>query len=147
MADGRPVPSEDQLREFVQYEMVIPMSTDTELVAVRALEQIAESVEFNEKSKGQMRMALMEACINAKENLTSEGGKIHLNFQTALDRLVIQMFVEAKPSPQLLKKDATQGWSVKMLRTLMDDVRVSHTARGFELVMIKYSQNIRKEAI
>ncbi len=147
MADERLVPSEDQLREVVQYEMVIPMSADTELVAVRALEQIAESVELNEKSKGQMRMALMEACINAKENLASEGGKIHLNFQTALDRLVIQMFVEAKPSPQLLKKDATQGWSVKMLRTLMDDVRVSHTARGFELVMIKYSQNIRKEAI
>ena len=147
MAEEPLVLSEDQLREVVQYEMVIPMSADTELVAVRALEQIAESIEFDEKSKGQMRMALMEACINVKENLPNESGKIHLNFQTALDRLIIQMYVEVKPGLQFSGKGASQGWSLKMLRTLMDDVQVSHTARGFELVMIKYPQTARKEAI
>src|SRR5207344_2862751 len=49
------------------YEMSIPMSSGSEMVAVRALEQIAEGLEMAEKSKSQFRMALLEACIHLKE--------------------------------------------------------------------------------
>ena len=73
------------------YSMTIPMSADSELVAVRAFEQIAEGIDFTEKAKGQVRMALMEACINIKEALASDRGKIHLGFKTADDRLSVRL--------------------------------------------------------
>ena len=58
--------------ESPDYAMTIPMSADSELVAVRAFEQIAEGIDFSEKAKGQVRMALMEACINIKEAFASD---------------------------------------------------------------------------
>ena len=65
------------------YEVTIPMSADSELVAVRAFEQIVEGIDFSEKAKGQVRMALMEACINIREGFAGDSGKIHLGFKTA----------------------------------------------------------------
>ena len=37
-----------------------------------AFEQIAEGIDFTEKAKGQVRMALMEACLNIKEAVASD---------------------------------------------------------------------------
>jgi hypothetical protein len=142
--------SEDQIdpKDLVSYEMIIPMVSDAELVAVRALEQIAENVEFDEKSKGQVRMALIEACINAKDAASSQTERIRLKFQTAPDRLITHLHYEPLAANEALTgKEATKGWSVKMLQTLMDEVKLCHTHHGLELVMTKYLRHAKKEAV
>lgn len=145
--EQEPVQEPEEAEALLTYEMTIPMSADSELVAVRALEQIADSSAFNEKSKGQVRMALMEACINIKEAVASEAGRIHLSFKTASHRLVVHLRAEGRIGAET---DPVQAWGMKMLRTLMDDVRLRRTAQGFELVMTKHlpaAANAKSEAV
>jgi len=133
--------------EPATYEMTIPMSADSELVAVRAFEQIAEGIDFTEKAKGQVRMALMEACINIKEALASDTGKIHLGFKIAADRMLVRLRPEGIGGTET---DLVKAWGMKMLRTLMDEVKLHRTAQGFELVMVKRSTaaaNAKGEAV
>ena len=74
--------------QLPDYAMTIPMSADSELVAVRAFEQIAEGLDFTEKAKGQVRMALMEACINIKEALAKRQRENSSGFQDCRRPLV-----------------------------------------------------------
>ena len=133
--------------ESLTYEMTIPMSADSELVAVRAFEQIADGSDFNEKAKGQVRMALMEACINVKEALASDTGKIYLGFKIANNLLVVHLRPEGIGGTET---DLVKAWGMKMLRTLMDEVKLHRTVQGFELVMVKRSvaaANAKSEAV
>ena len=128
------------------YEMIIPPSEDAELVAVRALEQAAENISFDEKAKGQIRMAVMEACINAKEILGSSTGKIHLHFQLTENRLQTKFFVETSGFGHRPPTDATgQAWNLRLLQTLMDEVKITHTHFGLELAMVKFLRRAKSE--
>ena len=114
--------------------MMIPMSADSELVPVRAFEQIVEGIDIAEKARGQVRMALMEACINIKETLATETGKIHLRFKITDDRVTVRLRPEGM---RVTETDLVQAWGMKILRTLMDEVKLNRTADGFELLMVK----------
>jgi anti-sigma regulatory factor (Ser/Thr protein kinase) len=130
------IPEPEDRKEPDNYQITIPMSADSELVAVRAFEQIAEGMDFSEKAKGQVRMALMEACINIKEAFGSDTGKIHLGFKTAENHLSVRLRPEGVVGAET---DLVKAWGMKMLKTLMDDVKLHRTAQGFELVMVKRS--------
>jgi len=133
----------DEPEEATTYDIAIPVAPDSELVAVRALEQIAESIDFDEKPKGQIRMALMEACINMKETMGAVGGRIHVQFQTGPGKLTIHMRTAAR----VASVDPMKDWGLKILQTLMDDVRLNHTPQGFELTMVKYLRRGKAEAV
>jgi len=133
----------DEPDESTVYDIAIPVTPDSELVAVRALEQIAEGIDFDEKAKGQIRMALMEACVNMKEAMGADGGRIHVQFQTGPGKLVIQMRAAAR----VTSADPMKDWGLKILQTLMDDVRLNHTPQGFELTMAKYLRRGKAEAV
>lgn len=141
------VPASEDQQEPVNYEMTIPTSADSELVAVRAFEQIAEGTDFTEKAKGQVRMALMEACINIKEALASDNGKIHLGFKVTEDGLLVRLRPEGISGTET---DLVKAWGMKMLKTLMDEVKLHRTAQGFELIMVKRfvgAANAKGEAV
>jgi hypothetical protein len=93
-------------------------------------------------------MALIEACINAKDAASSQTERIRLKFQTAPDRLITHLHYEPLAANEALTgKEATKGWSIKMLQTLMDEVKLCHTHHGLELVMTKYLRHAKKEAV
>jgi anti-sigma regulatory factor (Ser/Thr protein kinase) len=141
------VPEPGDPKEPDSFEITIPMSADSELVAVRAFEQIVEGIGFSEKAKGQVRMALMEACINIREAFASDTGKIHLGFKTAEDHLSVRLRPEGAVGAET---DLVKAWGMKMLKTLMDEVKLHRTTQGFELVMVKRSpaaENAKSEAV
>jgi anti-sigma regulatory factor (Ser/Thr protein kinase) len=126
-------------QELTTFEMIIPVTADSELVPVRALEQIAENLNFEDKAKGQIRMAVMEACINAKEYTATPGGKIRLRFQGNTDALLINFRIETLvPKDEPRGKPTGEVWNLKLLRSLMDEARISHGPSGLELSMTKY---------
>jgi len=124
-------------------EAFVPQSSGIVTEVSRALEQIAESIDFDEKPKGQIRMALMEACINMKETMGAVGGRIHVQFQTGPGKLTIHMRTAAR----VASVDPMKDWGLKILQTLMDDVRLNHTPQGFELTMVKYLRRGKAEAV
>jgi hypothetical protein len=103
------IPEPEDRREPDNYEITIPMSADSELVAVRAFEQIAEGIDFSEKAKGQVRMALMEACINIKEAFASDTGRIHLGFKTAENHLSVRLLPEGVAGAET---DFVKAWGM-----------------------------------
>ncbi|NOY53762.1 MAG: ATP-binding protein [Deltaproteobacteria bacterium] len=135
-------------REKISFGLVLPMVSETELVAARALEQVAERVDFPDEEIGKIRMALIEACINSFEHSGSSDGKIYITF--TLDREKLTIVVEDKgrsfdpkrvPAPERVttrKAPSRRGWGIELIKNLMDRVEFDDVAVGTRLRMIKY---------
>src|SRR5882724_3496932 len=76
-------------RSADEYEMVIPMGDDSELIAAHTLEQIARRLNFRPEAINQIKTALVEACINATEHSLSPDRKIYQRFVVEDDKLVV----------------------------------------------------------
>jgi hypothetical protein len=126
------------------YELSIPIVDGSEMVAVRAFEQVAESLEMEEKSKNQFRMALLEACVQFKEYFASQAERIYLIFEAQPNRLDIHLKVEVDSIRFPLLQDP---FGTPILKTLLDDVRFAETPRGFELVLSKFLSTPRSETL
>jgi len=135
-----------------EYEMVIPMGTDTELIAAHAVEQIARRVNFRPEAINQIKTALIEACINAAEHSLSPDRKIYQRFRLENDKLVVTVASRGVLPANLAsdnghdvrakdeKEDAKsrRGWGLKLIQTLMDEVEFERVDDGTQLRMTKY---------
>jgi anti-sigma regulatory factor (Ser/Thr protein kinase) len=132
----------------ISFGLVLPMVSETELVAARALEQVAERVDFPDDEIGKIRMALIEACINSFEHSGSRNGKIYITF--TLDKEKLTIVVEDKgvsfdparvPVPDREKSSVSadrRGWGIELIKNLMDEVVFADVPVGTRLKMIKY---------
>ena len=133
-----------------EYEMVIPMGADTELIAAHTVEQIARRVSFGPEAINQIKTALIEACINAAEHSLSPDRKIYQRFRVEDDKLVITVASRGVVPASLTgqngqqsgakdqKEDGRRGWGLKLIQTLMDEVEFERVDDGTQLRMTKY---------
>jgi serine/threonine-protein kinase RsbW len=135
-----------------EYEMVIPMGSDTELIAAHAVEQIARRVNFRPEAINQIKTALIEACINAAEHSLSPDRKIYQRFRVEDDKLVVTVASRGVVPANLAgqngqetdarnDKEGTRsrrGWGLKLIQTLMDEVEFERVDDGTQLRMTKY---------
>src|SRR5207253_1381237 len=131
-----------------EYEMVIPMGADTELIAAHTVEQIARRVNFGPEAINQIKTALIEACINAAEHSLSPDRKIYQRFRVENDRLVVtvasrgvvpaSLAVQNGHDARSEKEDGRRGWGLKLIQTLMDEVEFERVDDGTQLRMTKY---------
>jgi len=133
-----------------EYEMVIPMGADTELIAAHTVEQIARRVSFGSEAINQIKTALIEACINATEHSLSPDRKIYQRFRVENDKLVITVSSRGVVPASLAgqngqqvggkdqKEDGRRGWGLKLIQTLMDEVEFERVDDGTQLRMTKY---------
>lgn len=133
---GKPAPVTNE------YEIVIPMTEDAEMVAVHTLEDIARRHNFPPQDINRIKTALIEACINATEHSNSPDRRIHHKFTVGKDRITITISnrgvrladraVAAEPN------EGRRGWGLKLIRQLMDDVRFEVVDDGTRISMTKY---------
>ena len=127
-----------------EIEMVIPRVSDVELVAARALEQLAENLAIDTVVTGRLKVALVEACINAFEHAGSADGRVRLMFSAADGRLLMRVEnrgrpLAALPSPAAAEREARgRGWGLTLIRELVDEVVLEPREDGVSLLMIKY---------
>ena len=133
-----------------EYEMIIPMGADTELIAAFTVEKIARRVNFRPEAINQIKTALIEACINAAEHSLSPDRKIYQRFVVEDDKLVVTVasrgVVPAQVSGQNGKSPgldqdsgkSRRGWGLKLIKTLMDEVEFEQVDDGTQLKMTKY---------
>jgi anti-sigma regulatory factor (Ser/Thr protein kinase) len=145
--DDGPGPGRKE-KQRVSFGLVLPMVSETELVAARAAEQVAERVDFSDEDIGRIRMALIEACINCFEHSGSEDGKIYITF--TLDTEKLSIVVEDKGVSFDPKKvsvpergegkgaPSRRGWGLELIRNLMDQVVFEDVPVGTRLRMLKY---------
>ena len=131
-----------------EYEMIIPMGADSELIAAHAVEKIARRVNFRPEAVNQIKTALVEACINAAEHSLSPDRKIYQRFVLEDDRLVVTVASRGVVPAPLSRENgesaepksgkSRRGWGLKLIKTLMDEVEFEHVDDGTQLRMTKY---------
>jgi len=141
--------AEDLVKERLkanEYEMVVPMGDDTEMIAAHAVEEIARRHAFSPKAINQIKTALVEACINASEHSHSPDRKIYQKFTIEDDKIIITISNRGVkiPSDKLIPvtniepTDGRRGWGLKLMRTLMDEVKFEQVDDGTRISMVKY---------
>lgn len=126
-----------------EYEMVIPVGDDTELIAAHALEEIARRHNFPAKAINQIKTALVEACINAVEHSLSPDRRIYQKFAVDNEKIVITVSnrglrLADKPAAEVNPNEGRRGWGLNLMRGLMDEVRVDSVDDGTRITMTKY---------
>ncbi len=130
-----------------EFEVILPPSSKSELVAAKAVEEIGIEMGFDEIAIGQIKAALIEACINAFEHSMVKAGRVFLRFVSGADRLAIHVqnggldfdrspgrAITAAQDGELRKR----GWGLELMKSLMDEVRFEKIRGGTKIVMVKY---------
>ncbi|MEO8434358.1 MAG: ATP-binding protein [Pyrinomonadaceae bacterium] len=133
-----------------EYEMVIPMGADTELIAAHTAEQIARRINFRPEAINQIKTAVVEACINAAEHSLSPDRKIYQRFKIENDKLVVTISSRGVMAPKMQGTNGQtvrpedegtkerRGWGLQLIQTLMDEVEFEQVDDGTRLRMTKY---------
>lgn len=142
------MPGDAVLREI---SLTLPMGPEMEIAASRAATAVAESMHMSADKIDEVRMAVVEACINAIEHSRSDDQTVYLTFMVMggpeperLDVVVRDKGVGFQPSeitePKIEEKltaDRKRGWGLKIMRGLMDDVTVHSGIDGTTITMSK----------
>jgi serine/threonine-protein kinase RsbW len=135
--------------------LTLPMLPDMEIAATRTVTALAEFMEMSPDRVDEVRMAVLEACINAFEHSGSKDGKVSLTFSVLgegavpekLEIRVCDAGIGFEPSdvrePKIedkLKAKSKRGWGLKIIRGLMDEVEIRSGKGGTTVIMSKYRQ-------
>ena len=126
-----------------EYEIVVPMGEDTEMIAAHTIEKIARKHHFPAKAINQIKTALVEACINASEHSLSPDQKIYQKFTVDADKITITVSnrgvrLTDKTINETAQDEGRRGWGLQLMKGLMDDVTVEQTDDGTRITMVKY---------
>jgi len=130
--------SEGVLREVT---LALPLVPEIELEASKTAAAIAESIHMNPDRIDEVRLAVVEACLNAL--LYSEADEVFLTFQVLGQedpeklRIVVHDdgigFDPEAPAPR-----PGGGWGLKIMRGLMDEMEIHSGPKvGTTVVMSK----------
>ncbi len=131
-----------------EFEVVLPKSSKAELVAVKAAEEIGTEMGFGADAIGQIKAALVEACINAFEHSRSRSGRVHMRFVARADRLII--YIQNRgvgfdgkrdtlaPATGASGMPRKRGWGIELMKGFMDEVRFERLHDGTKIVLVKY---------
>ena len=126
-----------------EYEIVIPMGEDTEMIAAHTIEEIAKRHDFPAKMINQIKTALVEACINAAEHSHSPDRKIYQKFTVSQDKITIAIAnrglrLADKAAKTVTSETGRRGWGLKLIKGLMDEVKLEQTDDGTRITMTKF---------
>jgi serine/threonine-protein kinase RsbW len=144
---------ETERKPASEFELVIPVEDEAELIAARTVEQIARSADFDQEAINQIKTSLIEACINAAEHADSPDRRIYQRFLVEEDRLTITVSNKGDVTGWMDRGDEAsapagrgmRGRGIQIIRALMDEVRFERSDDGTVLVMTKYAK--RRENI
>jgi serine/threonine-protein kinase RsbW len=136
--------AEGVLREV---ELALPMVPEVEIEASRTATVIADSIGMSPDRIDEVRMAVVEACINALEHSHASDLEVYVTFQVLSEKLRIMVRdngVGFSPDEQeeptmagKLKSARKRGWGLKIIRGLMDEVEIFSGPEGTTVVMSK----------
>jgi len=134
-----------------EISLTLPMGPEMEIAASRAATAVAESMRMSADKIDEVRMAVVEACINAIEHSRSSDQTVYLSFlvlgESEPERLEVVVRdtgvgfapndLEEPRIEEKLTSERKRGWGLKIMRGLMDDVRVRSGDEGTTIVMSK----------
>jgi serine/threonine-protein kinase RsbW len=124
-----------------------------EIVATAQAAALGEHIGMSRDKIDEVKLALVEACINAFEHAHTRDERLHLVFRVGReeegsDWLEVEVFDQGKGFDHLRIEPPTveqtfqgkrkRGWGLQIIRSLMDGVQISSGDWGTRIVMRKY---------
>jgi serine/threonine-protein kinase RsbW len=134
-----------------EVKLTLRLAPDMELEASGKACAIAQAMKMSQDKIDEVRMAVVEACINAIEHSAAVDQTLHLTFtvlgqrEPEVLRITVRDFGigfdrENLVQPNIeekLKAESKRGWGLKIIEGLMDEVDVVSGSRGTSVVMSK----------
>ena len=135
-----------------EISLTIPVAPDMEIVATAQAAAVGEFIEMPRDKIDEVKLALVEACINAFEHAHARDDRLHLTFRVGreeereflevevLDRgMGFDQASVAPPSPEkTFSGRQKRGWGLQIMRSLMDSVDITSGHGGTRILMRKY---------
>jgi serine/threonine-protein kinase RsbW len=135
-----------------EVSLTLPMLPDMEIAASKTATAMAEFMDMTSDKIDEVRMAVVEACINAFEHSSANDRKVYVTFTvlgegvpeklkiTICDRGVgfEPSAVEEPKIEEKLKAASKRGWGLRIINGLMDEVEIRSNRTGTTIVMSKY---------
>jgi len=135
------------IKDFAQVELKIPMIPDMELAATKTAEAMGEYLSFDQDKIDEVKLAIIEATINAFEHSNSKDEKVEINFVADKNVLTIKIHdkgtgydasqVKEPKIKEKIKSDYKRGWGLSLMRELMDSVEIVKDETGCTVIMTK----------
>ncbi len=131
--------------------LTLPMLPDMEIAASKTATALAEFMEMSSDKIDEVRMAVVEACINSFEHSQADDRKVEIRFVVLgnddPERLQITIkdsgvgfapdTVERPRIEEKLIAANKRGWGLTIIKGLMDEVEIHSGADGTTVVMSK----------
>ncbi len=138
-----------------EVHLTIPIAPEMEIAAMAQVAALGEWMEMGRDKIDEVKMAVAEACINAFEHSQTPDRKVDIEFRIGSDgddtaRPYLEVDVcdagrgfdpsrlEAPEIAAKLRASRKRGWGIKIIESLMDDVRIESGTRGTRIIMRKY---------
>ena len=135
-----------------EISLTIPVAPDMEIVATAQAAAVGEFIEMPRDKIDEVKLALVEACINAFEHAHARDDRLYLTFRVGreeereflevevLDRgMGFDQASVAAPSPEkTFSGRQKRGWGLQIMRSLMDSVDITSGHGGTRILMRKY---------
>ena len=134
--------------------MTIPVEPEMEIAATAQVSALGEWMEMGRDKIDEVKMAVVEACINAFEHSATPDRKVELAFRVGAEEGGRGPYLEVDvtdaghgfdptrlKTPEIaaaLRSSRKRGWGIKIIESLMDDVRIESGEHGTRIVMRKY---------
>ena len=136
-----------KIRDFAEVDLKIPMLPDMEIAATKTAEAMAEYLSFDQDKTDEIKLALIEATLNAFEHSKSDERFVQIKFEADNDELTIKIHdrgrgfdeknVENPDIEKKIKSDYKRGWGMSLMEQLMDSVEVSNDEYGCTIILKK----------
>lgn len=138
-----------------EVKLTLPLAPDMEIAASKTATAMAELLRMSADKIDEVRMAVVEACINAIEHSQAPDRKVYLTFEVLGEdepeilRITVRdegvgFAPEDVEEPSIERKISAarkRGWGLKIIRGLMDSVEIVSGGDGTSIVMTKARGN------
>lgn len=139
----------EETRVEKEIKVSIPMLPDMELAVSSLATALANSINLKPDKVDEIKMAIIEACLNSFEHSKSNDQMVHVRFLVKPKELEITVrdnghgFDPSKiKKPDIAKKmtdpsEGKRGWGLQIIESLMDSVNIESSVNGTRIIMTK----------
>ena len=136
-----------------EVSMTIPVAPEMEIVATAQAAALGEYIAMARDKIDEVKLALVEACINAFEHADCRDEQLHLTFRLGRESkgrefLEVEVLDKGKGFDSATVEQPTieknfhshrkRGWGLQIIKSLMDEVEITSGGWGTRILMRKY---------
>jgi serine/threonine-protein kinase RsbW len=136
-----------------EVSMSIPVAPEMEIVATAQAAALGEYIGMTRDKIDEIKLALVEACINAFEHAECRDEQLHLTFRLGREPggrewLEVEVLdrgrgfdharVEKPSVEKTFASHRKRGWGLQIIKSLMDEIDITSGDWGTRILMRKY---------